>query len=339
MITCNKIMLSFIRRIFEHTFFVSSETPGGGPTIATDTSDVDETERNDRNVSNFFTCFYDDVTSNFVFKLKYEWLVAINLYFFIYGFFAIYISFQPFIDFEQLMTPNLPFCETPFAITPYMAQGASAMAHLPYVPVLLLAIGSVSSETIPALDNRTNPRAHKIKQMLWIQTGLQTITSLGGHMLPNPRIVMNQETSIAISFLLLYSFFDLTTSERSRWFVNLNAFIIFAFLSIFGYVWFGLMPVIFTVFAASLAMSYTVKGAFGLLTPYSRTTLLYIFVPTATVLAVETVACDWLLTNVSYLLPWHLLFDILFWQVLGSAIDVIVISPVPGRFMVNDKTE
>jgi hypothetical protein len=99
------------------------------------------------------------------------------------------------------------------------------------------------------------------------------------------------------------------------------------------------MPVIFTVFSASLAMSYTIKDAFGLLTPYSRSTLLYIFLPTATVLAVETVACDWLLTNVSFLLPWHLLFDILFWQVLGSAIDVIVISPVPGRFMNNDKTE
>jgi hypothetical protein len=333
-------MLSFVRRIFEPTCLVSRETPGGGPYIETTaTLDDDETERTDRNVSNFFRSFYDDISANFVFKPKYEWIVAINFYFLVSGLFAAYISVKPFIDYEQAMTPNLPFCETPFAVTPYMAQGASAMAHLPYVPVLLLAIGSVSSETIPALDNRTNPRAHKIKQMLWIQTGLQTITSFGGHMLPNPRIVMNQETSIAIAFLLLYSFFDLTTSERSRWFVDFNAFVIFAFLSIFGYVWFGLMPVIFTVFAASLGMSYTVKGAFGLLTPYSKTTLLYIFVPTATVLAVETVACDWLLKNVSYLLPWHLLFDILFWQVLGSAIDVIVISPLPGRFMVNDKTE
>ena len=329
-------MLSFIRRIFEPSCLVSRETPGGGgPCI--DTSDDDETERDDRSVSNFFTSFYDDVSSNFVFKPKYEWLVAINFYFFVSSLFAVYMSFQPLITFEQVMTPNLPFCETPFAVTPYMAQGASAMAHLPYVPVLLLAIGSVSPETIPVLDNRTNPRAHKIKQLLWIQTLLQTISSIGGHMLPNPRVVMNQEISIAIAFLLLYSLFDLTTPEKTRRIIDFSSFATMGFFSIVGYLWFGLMPVIFTVFAASLAMSYTIKDAFGLLTLYSRTTLLYIFVPTATVLAVETIACEWLLTNVSYLLPWHLLFDILFWQVLGSTIDVIVISSVPGRFMIDEK--
>jgi len=337
MITCKTIMLSFIRRIFEPTCLISRETPGGGPFI--ETSDDDETERNDRNVSYFFTSFYDDITSNFVFNHKYEWMIAINFYFFVSGLFAVYISLQPFIDYEQAMTPNLPFCETPFAVTPYMAQGASAMAHLPYVPVLLLAIGSISPETIPSLDTRMNHRAHKIKRMLLIQTGLQTITSLGGHMLPNPRIVMNQETSIAVAFLLLYSFFDITTPEKSRWIIEFGSFATVGFLSILGYLWFGLMPVIFTVFVASLVMSYTIKDAFGLLTPYSRSTLLYIFLPTATVLAVETVACDWLLTNVSYLLPWHLLFDILFWQVLGSTIDVIVITPVPGRFMKKDKME
>jgi len=337
MITCNTVMLSFVRRIFEPTCLVPRETHGVGPYI--DTVNDDETERDDRSVSNFFRSFYDDVTSNFVFKPKYEWLVAINFYFFVSGLFTLYISFQPFINFEQAMIPNLPFCETPFAVTPYMAQGASAMAHLPYVPILLLAIGSISPETIPALDNRINHRANKIKQMLWIQTGLQTISSIGGHMLPNPRVVMNQETSIAVAFLLLYSFFDITTPKRTRCIVNFNAFAGVAAMSIVGYLWVGLMPVIFTVFSASLAMSYTIKDAFGLLTPYSRSTLLYIFLPTATVLAVETVACDWLLTNVSFLLPWHLLFDILFWQVLGSAIDVIVISPVPGRFMNNDKTE
>ena len=156
-------------------------------------------------------------------------------------------------------------------------------------------------------------------------------------MLPNPRVVINQETSIAVAFLLLYSFFDLTTHEKTRRVIDFGTFASVGFLSIVGYLWFGLMPVIFTVFAAALAMSYTIKDAFGLLTPYSRTTLLSIFVPTATVLAVETIACDWLLTNVSYLLPWHLLFDILFWQVLGSTIDVIVISPIPGRFMIEDK--
>jgi hypothetical protein len=234
--------------------------------------------------------------------------------------------------FDQAFTPNLTFCETPFAITPYMAQGASAMAHLPYVPVLLLAIGSTSPGTIPTLDNH---QGHKIKHMLWLQTGLQVVTSVG-HMLPNPRIIFIQELSISMSLLLLNSFFVLTTPKMARRIVDFNAFATMAAMSILGYLWFGLLPVIFTLFAASLALSYTIREAFGLLTPYSRATLLAIFVATASTLAVEAVACDWLLANVSYLLPWHLLFDILFWQVLGSAIDVIVITPVPGRFMIDD---
>jgi hypothetical protein len=313
-------MLSFIRRFFQPNCIISCD------------SDID-----DRNVSNFVTLFYQDIASKFV--VQYEWLVAINAYFLVSGLFALCISIQPFIHFEQVMIPNLPFCETPFAITPYMAQGASAMAHLPYVPVLLLAIGSCSPETIPTLDERTNPQAVKIKHFLWVQTGLQTISSIGGHMLPNPRIVMNQEISIAIAFLLLYSFFDLTTSKSSRWIVDFKAFTLFACVSIVGYLWFGLMPVIFTLFATSIAINQTIQGAFGLLTPLSSSILLSIFIPTTAVLALETVACEWLLANVSYILPWHLLFDILFWQVLGSAIDVIFISPVPGRFMMDDTME
>ena len=47
-------------------------------------------------------------------------------------------------------------------------------------------------------------------------------------------------------------------------------------------------------------------------------------------------SCSWLLTNVSDQIPWHLVFDIMFWQVVGSAIDVIVISPRPGKFLTMD---
>ena len=229
---------------------------------------------------------------------------------------------------DEAMTPNLPFCEAPFAMTPYMAQGASAMAHFPYVPLLLLGIFYASPEIVPTF---VGPTAGKIKKLLWVQTALQIFTSVGGHMLPNPRMVLNQEISISLAFVFLYLFFDFTTADK--WLIDFGAFASVTVLSITGYLCFGLMPIIFTLFIVAVSLSYMISSAFGLLTDYSNKLLLSIFIPTSIILAIEIAACDWLQSNISYLLPYHLLFDILFWQVLGSAIDIIIVSPVPGRFL------
>ena len=150
-------------------------------------------------------------------------------------------------------------------------------------------------------------------------------------MLPNPRMVLNQEISISLAFAFLYLFFDFTTADK--WLIDFGAFASVTVISITGYLCFGLMPIIFTLFIVAVSLSYMISSAFGLLTDYSNKLLLSIFIPTAIILAIETVACDWLQSNISYLLPYHLLFDILFWQVLGSAIDIIIVSPVPGRFL------
>ena len=304
-------------------------------------SDLNEFNEHDEHftmtASDFLGVFYADATIK---RFKY-WIVGFfNVYFVWAAASAVYATVS-FLDktslktsfLDQALTPNLPFCETPFAMTPYMAQGASAMAHFPYVPLLLLGVFHASPELIPSF---TSKNAGKINRLLWIQTALQLFTSVGGHMLPNPRMVLNQEISISIAFAFLYWFFDITTSDKSKWKIDFGAFASVAMLSIVAYLRFGIMPIIFTLFIAAVALSYIIQSAFSLLTAHSRKLLLSIFVPTAIVLAVETVACDWLLTNVSVLLPWHLLFDILFWQVLGSAIDVIIISPVPGRFMLDD---
>lgn len=235
---------------------------------------------------------------------------------------------------ELALTPKLPFCEKPFEITPYMAQGASAMAHLPYVPVLLLGIWYSNCEAIPSMDIRVNKKANRIQKLLWTQTVLQLFTSVFGHMIPNPRVVLNQEISILLAFVFLFLFFDFTTSKKNMVILGGRLFTYMTVLSIFGYLLFGIIPIIFTLFVLSLFLSYINKNAFGLLTQHSKNLLLMIFVPTGLVLVIETTACNWLLNNINKSVPWHLLFDILFWQVLGSAIDVIIISPSPGKYLV-----
>jgi len=228
---------------------------------------------------------------------------------------------------------NLQFCEMPFAITPFMAQGASALAHLPYVPAFLLGVSYVSPDTIPTLNSKY---AFEINKLLWTQFALQTFTSIG-HMIPNPRFVLAQEISIIITFYFLFAFLELTTQKKSKFLFKRKAFTLFTSIFMFGYFVIGLMPVIFTGFITIVILGCAIQDAFGLITCQGRFILLATFVPTAIILFVETNSCGWLQANISATAPWHLLFDIMFWQVVGSAIDVILISPRPGAFLMIDE--
>jgi hypothetical protein len=234
---------------------------------------------------------------------------------------------------DEASIVNLQFCEMPFAITPFMAQGASALAHLPYVPAFLLGVSYVSPDTIPTLNSKY---AFEINKLLWTQFALQTFTSIG-HMIPNPRVVLAQEISIIITFYFLFAFLELTTPKKSKFLFKWKAFALFTSIFMFGYFVIGLMPVIFTGFITIVILGYAIQDAFGLITRRGRFILLSTFVPTAIILFVETTSCGWLQANISATAPWHLLFDIMFWQVVGSAIDVILISPRPGAFLMIDE--
>jgi hypothetical protein len=76
--------------------------------------------------------------------------------------------------------------------------------------------------------------------------------------------------------------------------------------------------------------------AFGLITLDGQNILFSIFALASSVLVMETLGCDWFMENVSLNYPYHLLFDLLFWQVLGSAVDVIIMSPKNGHFVLED---
>ena len=217
------------------------------------------------------------------------------------------------------LTPNLPFCETPFASTQYMAQGASALAHLPYVPTLLLGISYASSEMMATVEQH--------RGLLWTQFALQLYTSVCGHMLPNPSAVFCQEISIVLAFVLLYQIFMATTSETAKQQFAWTNVVLFIATCLAGYLILGLMPIVFMSFAIVMVFCIAFPDAFGLITPYGRHILLRIFGLSVCVLALETAGCDWLQTNMSVECPYHLLFDLLFWQVLGSAVDVVVLSP------------
>ena len=152
-------------------------------------------------------------------------------------------------------------------------------------------------------------------------------------MIPNPRSVLNQEISIILAFYFLFSFLELTTPKKSKYLFKQKAFFIFTSIFMIGYFVIGLIPIIFSGFVTTVLLNFVIEDAFGLITTKGRTVLLATFVPTAVILLIETTTCSWLLNNISNQVPWHIAFDVMFWQLVGSVIDVIVISPRPGKFL------
>jgi hypothetical protein len=261
----------------------------------------------------------------------YAGLVLLSISAATYNWFA---TNQNYVDI--ITTTNLPFCEKPFAITPYMAQGASAIAHLPYVPALFLGISYASPEMCPTLNPTCSEYANENRLFLWIQFALQLFTSVGGHMMPNPRAVLSQEISIALAFILLYNFFNLTTPYESKRLIDAKTVSMIIAMSVAGFLSVGLIPIIFVGFGTALSLEMIVPNAFGLLTPDARLALLYPFAACVGTLLIETAGCNWLMSNISSSCPWHVAFDILFWQVLASSVDVVILSPRPGRFITNE---
>ena len=270
-----------------------------------------------------------DIVSNRLLLFIFNMHLLVGLFSIVY-LHVVQLEFTPTSYFEMALTPNLPFCEQPFAMTPYMAQGASALAHLPYIPLFLLGVAYNCPETIPSL---VGPHAADIRSFLWWQTSLQLFTSIGGHILPNPRMIINQEISILLAFVCLFKILKLTTPEKANSLVNWKVFSVVAITSVGCYLTIGLMPVIFMCFAASLSLGAFIRDAFGLITRRGNDVLLGTFIPAACVLLFETISCQWLQTNISLMVPWHLLFDILFWQLVGTTIDLVIISPRPGQFL------
>jgi len=210
-----------------------------------------------------------------------------------------------------------------FAITPYVARSTSAIANLPYIPALFLGISYASPEMCDTLNPLRSEYANDNRLFLWIQFALQLFTSVG----PNPCAAFNQEISTGLAFILLYNFFNLTTPNQSKQLIDAKAASIIIAMSVTGFLSVGLMPILFVGFALALSLELVVPNAFGLLTPDARLALLYPFGACVLTLLIDTLRC---MGNVC---PLPVAFDILFWQVLASSVDVVILSPRPGRFI------
>ena len=149
-------------------------------------------------------------------------------------------------------------------------------------------------------------------------------------MLPNPRMIMNQEVSIAAGYAVLFVMLKYTTEDPDGN-VSLKAGAVLCLTPVALFFTIGLKPLLFLSAFGALALSAAVKSAFGRFTPRASKTMLAVFIPAMLILAAESLVCTHL-QSVSRAVPWHLAFDLLFFQVLGTVVDVVMISP-PGLYL------
>jgi hypothetical protein len=177
------------------------------------------------------------------------------------------------------------------------------------------------------LNPECNSYARDNRLFLWIQFALQLFTSVVSL---DTRAFLSDEISIALSYILLYNFFNLTTPNVSKNTIDTQSVSLVIALCASGFLAVGLLPVILVGFILAISVEFIIPGSFSLLTQKGRLILLYSFLTCMVSLLIETISC------VSDDCPWHVVFNLLFWQVLGSVVDVVILTPRPGHLLLLD---
>ena len=231
---------------------------------------------------------------------------------------------------------DLPFCEPPYEYSAYISQPVSMLAHLPFVPLTLLA-------TIK--PHIASPQA----RLLLLQSALQAWTAFAGHALSNPRVVYTQEVSILLVGLAFHAFFESLHEKSTKGGKApttggllggaiggpANEVLAVVGITLAWYLSFGL-PSAISVGLVLLTLVLYLGGedAFGKLSKPAIKTLAISTPLIFALLGAEVASCKSLLQLARA--PWHVVFDILFWQVYWTLLDVVALAK-PGSSLVVDK--
>ena len=219
-------------------------------------------------------------------------------------------AIKPFLVETELFQAEgvkLLFCEVPYQYSSYIAQLPSAILHLPVVPLALLYV------------YRGKLSVHE-KRLLYVQTTFQIWTAIG-HCVPNPRVILTQEASITLVFLLINEFIRCTTKGFA---IKTPLYQMFGYM-LACYFTFGLLPAILsTAVIMGGALLYSKSDVCNDLTPASKKYLFIFAAVMMIMLGFEVNACSKLLTIAK--ISWHSPFDLVFWQGFWSFVDYIALT-------------
>jgi len=127
---------------------------------------------------------------------------------------------------------------------------------------------------------------------------------------------------LILGMSMFYIFFQLATPTKTARSIDIDRFATLLHVLVAGYLLYGLNTVSFIIFGLIVVLQPFVRDAFSLITSEGYTILLYTAVPI-------------LITNVVCIVipATQIVCDILLFQVMGSVIDFILISPRPGMLL------
>ena len=205
---------------------------------------------------------------------------------------------------------------TSMSVMPYnIAISYSNVSRLPYIPAFLLSISYLYPSMITTLDHT----AVLTRLVLWFQFSFQLFASFG-EMIEK---TVFEETCIILGLTISFSFFRLTTSPQIGELISVGLFSTILSIIVIGYLLYGINYTAFMFFGIVLSLKPFLSGAFGLVT-YDGITLLYsVFTPALIVFAFHMISTSFTPIN-----------NIMLYQILGGAMDIVLISPRPGKYLI-----
>ena len=194
------------------------------------------------------------------------------------------------------------------------------LAHLPYIPTFLLCTSYAYPEIIDTLNVNTSSDAITIRLFLWFQFILQGFASFGRSMGP----LIFEEMMLILGTAMFYVLFQLATPTTTSVMIDIDRFATLLHVLVAGYLLYGLNTVLFIIFGLIVVLQPFVRDAFSLITSEGYTILLYTAVP----VLVANVLCIVVPSS-------QIVCDILLFQVMGSVVDFIIISPRPGMLLLS----
>lgn len=220
---------------------------------------------------------------------------------------------------------HLQFCEAPYAFSHYAAQGCSLAMHLPVVPGLAVALPSFRARLCGRPVPRIPPDA---RPCLGLLLAFQSWTCYG-HYLPDPRTRRVAEISILLAHSwLLYTFKATTPFLQRHRAVFRVAFAAFSAFGAFAFTCFGLVPLILSN-ATILVAGYKYRDDLGaLIPPRTRAVIAALLLVAVLLIVLEATFCAVLTAFAP--LPYHAIFDFLFFQVLASYVTRATLLAAPS---------
>lgn len=193
---------------------------------------------------------------------------------------------------------KLEFCEEPYTYSNYFPQVFSAIGHFPLVPIYLVVI----------------EKHHNF--FVYILLLLQFI-SMFGHLVTNPYFFYIPQLSSMFIIYWLFLFIFNTTTE-----LNTGKSIVYLGLTVSSFLFcMWIVGLYYTIFLHVFMFLVLIRSTTicNLLSKRNRLCIFGLFFLSFMVLGLEVLFCNNLL-EVNSSIPWHLCFDILFWQITCNCI-------------------